>query len=327
VQDRDPLQGAVHQHGEVLPVLLQQRELEGVGDLVRAHPRLGLRLEAAHDQTADLLLEVGPSVGVTQDRQVGTHAVHLVGHHVEVLARVQRHAHPGHGTHLRGPLAGAVDHHLGLHVAGVGPHPAHGPVAGEDVEHAGALEDPGAAHPGALGERRRQVGGVRTAVAGQPDGAEQVVDRHHRPALERLGRRQHGALEPEGLRGGRGAPQLGHSVLGARHDEATALPVAGRQPRLLLEPLVQLSGVLHEAGAALGGAQLSDEAGRVPRRTAGEAALLEQQDVGPAEPGQVVGGAGADHAAAHDHDPSPRRQTLVTRHWWPPPGAWGTGES
>ena len=58
----------------MVPVLVQQRELERVGQLVRRDPGLGLGLEAADDQAADLFLEVGVAVGVTQDRQVAVDA-------------------------------------------------------------------------------------------------------------------------------------------------------------------------------------------------------------------------------------------------------------
>jgi hypothetical protein len=47
---------------------------------------------------------------------------------------------------------------------------------------------------------------------------------------------------------------------------------------------------------------LADEPGRVPRRAAGEPALLEQHDVLDAELGEVIGGRGARDAAADDDD-------------------------
>ena len=44
-----------------------------------------------------------------------------------------------------------------------------------------------------------------------------------------------------------------------------------------------------------------DEAGRVPGGALGQLVLLDQHDVGPAEPGQVVGDAAARDPAADDH--------------------------
>jgi hypothetical protein len=74
----------------VVPVLLEQLELERVGDRVGRDPRLRLGLEAADDEPADLLLEVGVAVRVAQDRQVAVDALDLVGDDVEVLGGVER---------------------------------------------------------------------------------------------------------------------------------------------------------------------------------------------------------------------------------------------
>jgi hypothetical protein len=45
---------------------------------------------------------------------------------------------------------------------------------------------------------------------------------------------------------------------------------------------------------------LADESGRVPGRTLGQFVLLDEHDVGPAEPGKVVRDAAAGDAAADD---------------------------
>src|SRR4029078_4872551 len=146
----------------------------GVRDVVGRDPRLCLRLEATDDEAADLLLEVGVAVRVAEHRQVGGQPIHPVGHHVEVLGGVQGHADTCERTDLLGPLPGTVDDHLGLDVAGVRAHTAHPAVAHVDAYDPGPLEDPRAALPCAAGQRSRQVGRVRLAVAGQPDGAYQV---------------------------------------------------------------------------------------------------------------------------------------------------------
>ena len=93
----------------MVPILFQQLEFERVGNRVGTHPRLGLRLEAADDQPADLLLEVGVAVRVAQDRHVGVHAVDRLGDDVEVLGGVQRDVHARHRADLLGPLARTVD--------------------------------------------------------------------------------------------------------------------------------------------------------------------------------------------------------------------------
>ena len=145
----------------------------------------------------------------------------------------------------------------------------------------------GAAHPGALGQRLGEVGRVDLAVARQPQRTEQVLDLHHRPQLLRALGRDQLAVHVVRRRVGRGPLQLDHPVLGPGHDHATDVAVAGSQPGLGLERGVELGGVLHQPGPALRGPQRPDQPGRVPRRTAGEVALLEQQHVGLPQLGQV----------------------------------------
>ena len=171
-----------HQRLELLPVLVQELELEGRRDRVDS-PRLGLRLEAAHQQTADLFLVVDAAVGIAQHRQHRVHAGDLLGDDIEVLRRPERHVDAGQRAELPRPLAGAVDDDLAGDLdllAGV----AHvqsrdAPAAGRRfVAHGddlGLLDDAHAALAGAPGERHRQVGGVGLAVAGNPDRAGEVV--------------------------------------------------------------------------------------------------------------------------------------------------------
>ena len=192
----DPPHRLVHEHREVLPVLVEELELERVRDRVRRAPRLRLGFEPADDEPADLLLEVRPAVRVAQDRQVGVDALQRLGHHVEVLGRVQRdrHAHPV--TEGLGPLTGAVDDDLGLDpllgATPVDPDPGHPAppdrVHGVDPGHPGPLHDPRTALSRPLGERHRDVGGIDLPVPGQPDRTEQVTRVDHRPQVERLRR-------------------------------------------------------------------------------------------------------------------------------------------
>ncbi len=287
----------------MVPVLVEQPELERVGQRVGRDPRLRLGLEPADDQPADLLLDVGVAVGVAQDRQVPVHPVDLLGDHVKMLGRVQRHGDPAHRADLLGPLAGAVDDHLGLDVAPIGPDPRHGAARVPDAGHPGPLAHRHAAVAGAPGQRGGQVGRVGPAVTGQPDRPRQIGDLHERVELAGSLRADQLAFELIRL-GGRGRPaQLHHAVRRPGDRDAAAPPEAGGQAGLLLEPGVQLGGVLDQPGAVLRGAELADQAGRVPGGAAGQLALLQQQHVGPAHPGQMVGDAGPDHAPADDHDP------------------------
>src|ERR1039457_4465612 len=61
---------ALHEDREMIPVLFEKLELEGVGQRVGGDPGFRVGLEPADDQAAHFLLEVGVSVWVAQDRQV-----------------------------------------------------------------------------------------------------------------------------------------------------------------------------------------------------------------------------------------------------------------
>ena len=88
-----------------------------------------------------------------------------------------------------------------------------------------------------------------------------------------------------------------------RDVDAAALLPAGREARLRLERRVELDAVAAHARHVARRAHLADEAGRVPRRAAGELALLEQHDVASTPSlREVVGGRAAGDAAADDDD-------------------------
>ena len=166
------------------------------------------------------------------------------------------------------------------------------PFAWRDPGDLAALDDPGAAHARALGQRLGDVDRVGLAVARDEDRADQVVDREQRMARLRLGRAR--APRP---RGRRSRPieaarlQLDEALRGAREAEAAVLAEAGRLPGLGLEPGVELGRVLGEPGQVLGRAQLADQPGGMPGGARGQLPALEQQHVPPAELGQVIGDA------------------------------------
>ena len=219
---------------------------------------------------------------------------------VEVLARVQRDRHADQLPERLRPLAGAVDDDLALDGPPVGLHRRDAAPVDHEPGHPHLLGHGRAAHPGTLGQRLGEVGRVDLPVTRQPQRTQQVVDLHHRPQLLRALRRDHLALHVVRRRVGRRPPELDHPVLGARHDHAADVAVAGGQPGLGLERRVELGGVLHQAGPALRGPQRPHEPGGVPRRTAGEVPLFEEQHIGLAQLGQVVGHRRADHTPADD---------------------------
>ena len=70
----------------------------------------------------------------------------------------------------------------------------------------------------------------------------------------------------------------------------------------LFQAGVEFGAVFVDPGHAVGCAEASDEPGGMPRRATGELVLFQQQDIFPAEPGQMISDAAADNAAPDDDD-------------------------
>ena len=289
----------LHERLEVVPVVVQQRIVEALGDAVLG-PGDRIRLVAAHDQATHLLLEVDQPVRVAQSRQVARHPLDRLGHDVLVLDRNQRHVDAGQRCDLARPLPGAVDHHLAGDRA-LGGHDAAGPPAlDRDAGDRAVLDDGGAAPARALGQREGDVGGIGLAVGRQEGGADHVGHLHQRPQLARLLGRQQFHLEAEAARRGGLALDLGPALLVARQAQAPVhLPARGLAG-LFLKFVIEFDAVLEELRDIGIGPQLADQAGRVEGRAAGQLGALQEHHVAPAEPCQVIGGRAADDAAADD---------------------------
>jgi hypothetical protein len=292
-------QGGLHQRLELLEVRIEQRELEAVRD-AGFGPRQGLAFIAPHDQPADLLLEVDQPVGVAQRRQARLDAVDLLGDHVLVLHRLQRHAHVRHAADLGRPLAGAIDQRLARDLALGGDDAGHAPARRSKAGDGDVLHDHRAVLPGALGERLGEVGRVGLSVGRQERGAEDVRHVHQGPQVLCFLRRDQVHLQPEGMGHGRLAPDLGHALGVAGEPQAPVLLEAGRQPGLGFEALVELDRILEKLRDVGAGAQLADQPGGVKRRAAGELVALQQQHVLRPGAGEMVGGRAADDAAPDD---------------------------
>ncbi len=209
--------------------------------------------------------------------------------------RDERHAHARHAADLGREHAARVDDDVGLDVTPVGLDAAHAAVPHLDPGHPRVRVDVGAGLARALGQRVGQQARVEVAVGRQPRGAEHAVDRHQREALERLLGREQLERQPERLRPAGLAAGLLPALLRGREPQAAALdPAAVERP-------VELDGVHHHPRQRHRPAQLADEAGRVERRAAGELLAVDQHDVLPAQPREVVGDRTAPHAPADDH--------------------------
>ena len=211
------------------------------------------------------------------------------------------------------PEAGGEHDGLGLDLALIRHHAARALAVGQDRSHLDVFMDAGAAHLRALDQRHCGVDRIGLAVIGQEHAADEIADIEQRPFLADVVRADLLHFEAEGL-GHRGAAtQLLEAGGVGRHRHAAALQEARGLSGLGFQPLVEVGRILRELGEIGGGAQLSDQPGRVPGGAAGEALALDQHDVALAQQRQMIGDRGADDAAAHDDDFGLRGQGL--RHW------------
>ncbi len=195
-------------------------------------PRRRVRLEAAHQQSADFFLEVDVAIGIAQHRQLAMNAVDAVGHDVVVLAGEERHRDVDLARHFARPLAAAQHDDFSIDAAVVAGLIAPGQTG--NAFHAGrrshleparsyVFENLHAAIARPFGKRERQIGRVRLAVSGQPHRSVQIAGCHDRVQLPSVCHRDDVALDTVCARHRRGAFQLNHPIRGARHSERSAL--------------------------------------------------------------------------------------------------------
>ncbi len=282
----------------MIEIRIQQRKMEILRDTVDG-PGDRIGLVAAHHEAADLLLIVGQPVRIAQRRQVGGHAEGFRDD-ILMLHRDQRHVDPEARRKGARPLAGADNDALALDPPAIGADSTDAPAIDLDVENFGILEDGCSGHPRATRQRLGDVGGIGLAVGRQIGGTNEVVDLHQRPERLRFRRRQQLHVEAEGLGGGGLPLDLGPAFLVAGEPQAAIHLPAGGEPRLRLEPLVEIDGIAEQLGDVGVRAQLADKACRMKGRARRELPALQQHRVGPAELGQMIGRGAADDAAADD---------------------------
>jgi hypothetical protein len=299
---RDAGERRLHMLLEMIPVVLEELEFEIAGD-VAGGPGNRVRLVAAEDEAADLLLEIGAPVRIADGRHAGHDAVDLLGDDILVLDRLERHADARHRRDLARPHAGTENDLLAADRAVARPNGGDAAFLDLEAGAGDALEELRAMRARTLGERLGDVGGARLAVGRHEGGADEIVDLHQRPHRLHLRRRQEIHFEAEGMGGRRLAPELDPAIIGAREPKAAGLAPTGGKAGLLLELLIEADRVAKHLRDRGRGAELADEAGGMPGRAAGQAAAVDQDDIGLVIAGEMVGGRAADDAAADDDDP------------------------
>ena len=183
----------------------------------------------------------------------------------------------------------------------------------DEVGDLGALEDPRSTLPRALGHRHRHVDRVGPALVGRPEAVDDVVGAHQRDEVGHLARRQHLLGHPHRAHVRRLAAE---ALVGARSRgelEVAALAEARGEPRLRLQPGIELGGVARHPQRVLRRAARDDLARRVPRGARRELLALQEHHVGRPEESEVIGDRGADHAATDDDVLRPARQVAGGR--------------
>ena len=273
---------------EAVPVVLEQPPVEVGRDAFEAgraveEGRARLSFVAPHHEPAAVLAEVDEQVGIAQrrERPCRVPVAEGLGDDVLVRHRDDRDAHARQPAELGGEHAARDHDGLGLDVAALGAYASDAAGVRLDAGHARARVDARSARAGALGKREGELRRVEVAVAREPGGAADFVQRHQREELARLFRGDQLERQAERLRPARLAAQLLHALLARGQPDAPALDPAA----VLAELAVELDGVHHHARQRHGAAQLSDQAGRVEGRARGELVALDEHDVVPAELG------------------------------------------
>ena len=197
-------------------------------------------------------------------------------------------------------MATAIHNDLATHIALCGSYTHSSALGDDDASHLYVFNDPNAAVARALRQRHREIRRIGFAVTRNPDCALQVVGAHHRIKLARLLRRNFFNVNTKTFCQRDLLSQHLHALGRAGNVDAAALLPAGRKASFGFKCGVQLDAVLAHARHVAVGSHLADEPCRMPRRAAGQLALLQQQHVALTQLGQMVGRRTACDAAADD---------------------------
>ena len=301
LERRQPVQGVPHHRLEVVPVFGQQLEGEVLAEPVGVDGP-GVRLEAADEQPTRIVADVEMAVVIGQRRHVALDALDRLGEQIEVLARPDRHLRPGHGRDLAAPQTGAERDGFASNHPSARLDAGDSTSPGEDAGHARVLEDPRLARAGSLDQCGAEIGRTDAAIVGRPDGADDVLGVHQRPALLRLPHRNGPGAHPEQVRQRLLASDVNEPVFAGGDRERALVDPAGRLAGLLLQLRVERDGVADEIGETAGRAKRPHLGGGVPRGAGGQPVALEQDGVGDAGLGEVIEGRAAHDPAADDDD-------------------------
>ena len=191
-----------------------------------------------------------------------------------------------------------------------------------DAPHLGLLADLGARRARAPAQRHREIDRRDVAVVGMVERADDlrrvdaVAQVHERPQRLHVGGADDLERHADRVGGAAVLVVLVHAVAARREAQVAGDVEADLLARFPGQALVEVDRVLVQLADGVAHVEQRQEARGVPGRSGGELGALEERDVGPALPRQVVERADADDPAADHHHARMRLHVVV----FPDPG-------
>ena len=321
---------------QAIEIAREQLLAEMRGDAVGETRRRALLVRAENPAHA-LLAQVVRGVGLAQHRElaaaagaIGLQLRRLVVDDVLMLDRDGRHVEAELAAGLAGVVAGRADDVLADDVALVRRDLPLARRRALHAQHLGLLADLGAGRARAAAQGHREIDRRDVAVVGMVERADDlrrvdaVAQVHERPQRLHFGGADDLERHADGV--GRAAVLvvLVHAVAARREAQVAGDVKAHFLPGLRRQALVEVDRVLVQLADRVAHVEQRQQPGRVPRRPRRELRALEQRDVGPALPGQVVERADADDSAADHHHARMRLHVVVSLIVGPPAPVLGT---
>ena len=206
----------------------------------------------------------------------------------------------GHQPDLARPQSGGVHHVLGVQGALLRDHVPGAVGTLAEVRHAGLAVDLRTTLAGRSGVGVGHPRGVDVAFVGVVEHTDIVLRVHDRQHARRLLQIDELGVETEVTATAAGGLEVVEPVLRVGEHEAAGEVDAAGLPGDFLDLLVDLEGVVLELGDVGVGVERMHAARRMPGGAGGELGALEQDDVLPAVPGEVVEDAATDDSSADD---------------------------
>ena len=261
-------------------------------------------------QPARFLPQVIGGIGLAQHAHFGQPkalALHdrrmLFGDDILMFDRDHRDIEPNHRPGLAGKIAGAGNDMLAGNVALIGGHQPFAIRLLADPGHHRVPVNRRPALPRPLGQRLGQIGRLDIAIVRMLDRPQHTVGVAQRPDRLDLIRGEEIHVDANRPRDTGIIMIFVHPVGGRRQPDVGHLREADIQPGFCRQCGIQPDRILVQLADRVAEVEQWQQPGGMPGRPRGQFLPLDQHHVGPAEFGQMIKRADADHAAADHHRP------------------------